>query len=115
MKTQKLLFVLLICSMSAWTTRAADASTPPAHWYTVVVNRGTSVEEFTGSSLLNTAGLTQVVITNTLPMRLENLRSFYMKDGKSTWHASKTVAAVFIIPRNIIYFYELSEEPKLED
>ena len=113
MKIQKLLFVLLICFLPTWVMRAADPATITRHWYTVVFTNGTNVDTFTGSSPLGAENLSQGVTAEASPVRLENIRVMDRRNDKSGWYENKTITTVFIMPRNIVYFYELTEEPKL--
>ena len=113
MKIQKLLCVLLVCFLPARVMRAADPVPAVRHWYTAVVNTGTNVDTFTGSSPLDAEDFARTVTADAKPVRLENLRAFYRMDDKSGWHEDKRMSTLFIVPRSIIYFYELSEEPKL--
>lgn len=115
MKTQKSLLVLLICCLPRWTTHGAGPAPAVQHWYTVYATVGAEVKNFTGSSPLNAEDFAAAINPSGYPAKLEHLRAFYRMNDKSGWHEDKSLTAVFIVPSHIVYFYELTEKPKLAE
>ena len=109
-----LLLTLTLRVLNAAST-AADAPAP-AHWYQFYIREGASSQSFTGTSSLTSSEISAEIVSEHV-IRLEKLRSFGVVPGSGDvtlrWHTSpeENGATLFIVPRNIIYFYEYAADP----
>jgi hypothetical protein len=106
------LFALLIIAVLPFLAAGAD-SAAPIHWYRITIAAGNSTESFTGSSRLSGDELA-VRVTDPDPILLENRRDYFAHPDKNLplgWHANADAPKIYILPRTVLYFEELSGDP----
>ena len=99
--------ILLFTSLSAF---AADPS--PLHWYAITITDTPNSKTFTGSSSLDASQLATRVNGSDL-IKLENLREVFSRssDVPIAWHPADEPKSVFILPRTVLFYSELSGDP----
>jgi hypothetical protein len=99
----------LFCAFAFTLAAAAHAAD---HWYQVTILAGDSTLEFTGTSSLDSAQVAKQVSGTELIM-LENLREFNQPDESApgTWVQVAGATKVFIVPKSVLFFHELSADP----
>lgn len=82
------------------------------HWYQITITTGQGTETITGSSPSDSNELARA-IAGTNAIVLENIKDQgIFEQGKPiSWRAAPGVTKIFIIPRSILYFVELSGDP----
>jgi len=112
------LVLLLLCTALAPLTPLqvqAQSSSGGKHWYTFVITNGGSTSTFTGSSTIAEADMATAVASGTQAISLDDLRLFGAQPGStdpnSKWYAAPTRDRLFILPRNVVYFFSLSGDP----
>ena len=119
MKPQNFLLVLLICLWSAGGLRADEpAPAAPLHWYTVWITKGNGTEAFTGSSSLDAEAFAKAAAGGVAAIQLVNLRFPISNEKGTRWTTNGFVgnaSGVYILPRNVVYFYTYAAEPPLQE
>jgi hypothetical protein len=101
---------IVLALVLAFPVSAGD--TPAVHWYQIVIAGPKETKTFTGSSPLEAAQIS-ARLRSSDPIVLENLRDIFAKssDVPMAWHPSDEAVRVFILPRTVLYFSELSGDP----
>ena len=101
----------LFLVLFAGSVLAADPAAP-THWYSITISEGASPRTLTGSSSLDPEHLGATINGGTL-IELGNLRSYGIaSDGaKTEWQNMSEGLKLFLLPRTVLYFSELSGDP----
>jgi hypothetical protein len=104
---------LLLVMLGILGQLATAAPEPTAHWFQITVVVGEHKETLTGSSRFDAPSLGSWIVAGTAVVTLENLRDsgFYVDAKTYEWRAVQGMKSVNILPRSIVYFYELPEDP----
>jgi hypothetical protein len=87
------------------------------HWYQITITDGGSTVEFTGSSASDSGQISKM-LAGTDPVVLDNLREFSPiseeENAPSAWHPVAGATKLFLVPKHILFFYELAGDPLSE-
>lgn len=91
---------------------ARAEESPDRHWFQFTITVGQSTETITGSSTHDLENMKIAAFDNSNPVELEDIREQGMFDSTGvSWRANTTVKQICIMPRSIVYFCELAEDP----
>ncbi|MEA3213144.1 MAG: hypothetical protein QOE70_6201 [Chthoniobacter sp.] len=114
MKTFRFLAVLLTVALSSFAV-AADPE-DPAYWYKIAIQSPGGTTSFVGTSRFTPETMGDAVLATATLLKLENLRMLANTDGTAfRWQPDSEAVRVFIVPKTILYFYELQGDPMLQE
>ena len=95
----------------------ASAALAADHWYQFTITDGGSTVEFTGSSTSDPGQIAKM-LSGAEPIVLGNLREFSPvgddENAPSAWHEVAGANKLFLVPKHVLFFYELSGDPLTE-